>query len=88
VPTLIGEVGFATRSMFRNRSGRPRSATSKYMLAANAPSAPTRLARRNAGSPVRSAPAASTAAPDDSPPVNRYAGIFHSHTGSLSTGRP
>ena len=29
VPTLIGDVGLATRSMFRNRSGRPRSETSR-----------------------------------------------------------
>ena len=50
--------------------------------------APTRPTRRSAGRPVRSAPAASIAEPADSPPANRYAAIFHSHTGCFSTGRP
>ena len=63
MPTLIGEVGLATRSMWWNRSGRPRSATRKYRLATMLASAPTRLTRRSAGRPVRSAPAASSADP-------------------------
>ena len=88
VPTLIGEVGLNTRSMWWNRSGRPRSATRNHMLASRAPNEPSQLARRSAGRPVRSAPAASTAVPAARPPVNRYAGISCFHTGGLSTGRP
>ncbi len=71
VPTLIGEVGLATRSMWWNRSGRPRSATRNHMLASRPPSEPSQLARRSAGRPVRSAPAASSAVPAARPPVNR-----------------
>src|SRR5271166_627318 len=77
VPTLIGELGLATRSMWWKRSGRPRSAISRYMLTSRPPNPPRRPARRSAGRPVRSAPAASRAEPADRPPVNRYAGIFH-----------
>ena len=88
VPTLIGELGLATRSMWWKRSGRPRSAISKYMLANRPAKPPRRPARRSAGRPVRSAPAASRAEPADRPPVKKYAGIFHSHTGAFSTGRP
>jgi hypothetical protein len=88
VPTLIGEVGLTTRSMWWKRSGRPRSAISRYMLTSRPPKPPRRHDRRSAGRAVRSAPAASRADPADSPPVNRYAGIFHSHTGGFKMGRP
>ena len=88
VPMLIGEVGLATRSMWWKRSGRPRSATSRYMLTPRAPTLPRRPARRSAGRPVRSAPAASSDDPAARPPVKKYAGICHSHTGGFSTGRP
>src|SRR5271165_1901376 len=47
------------------------------MLTSRPPTPPRRPARRSAGRPVRSAPAASRAEPADRPPVNRYAGIFH-----------
>ena len=50
--------------------------------------APTLLTRRSPVRPLRSAPAASIAEPADSPPVNRYAAIFQSHTGAFSTARP
>src|SRR2546428_982940 len=35
LPMLIGEVGFTTRSMLRNRSGFPRSTTSRGRLTAS-----------------------------------------------------
>ena len=79
MPTDIGEVGLATRSMLRNRAGRPRSCTSATKLPLIAPIAPSRPARRSAGRPVRSAPAASRDEPAASPPRNRYAGMSASH---------
>jgi len=81
VPTLIGEVGLATRSMWWKRSGRPRSETRNHMLASSAAKEPSQLARRSWGRPVRSAPAPTTAVPAASPPANRYAAIFHPQTG-------
>src|SRR3546814_13522593 len=83
VPTLIGELGLATRSMWWKRSGRPRSPIRKYRLARTLVSAPIRLTLRSRGRPVRSAPAASIAEPADSPPENRYAAIIQFHTGFL-----
>ena len=88
VPTLIGELGLATRSIWWKRSGRPRSAISRPMLTSRAAKLPRLPARRRSGRPVRSAPAASRAAPAARPPVKKYAGIFHPHTGGFSTGRP
>ena len=69
VPTLIGEVSLSTRSMFRNRSGRPRSLTSAAVLTPNAPSATSRELRCIPVRPVISAPAATRADPAASPPV-------------------
>jgi hypothetical protein len=46
VPMFIGELGRSTRSMLRNRAGRPRSAMSRAALA-TAPHADTRLQRRD-----------------------------------------
>ncbi len=65
---LIGEVGFITRSMFRNRSGLPRSctsATSDPPTAPNAPTLATVAARRR---PVSWDPAPSREAPPARPP--------------------
>ena len=89
VPTDIGEVGLATRSMWWKRAGRPRSLTRKYALAPTAPSAASRPARRSARPPGqvgRRRPAART--PAASPPVNRYAGMSYCHTGAFRIGRP
>ena len=88
MPTDIGEVGLATRSMWWNRAGRPRSLTRKTALALTAASAVTRPARRNAGRPVSCPPAASSDEPAASPPVNRYAAMSHFQTGAFRTGRP
>ena len=71
VPTLIGDVGLTTRSMWWNRSGRPRSLTRNHRLASSPANEPSQLTRRSAGRPVRSAPAATTAVPAARPPVNR-----------------
>ena len=71
VPTLIGEVTFATRSMLRNRSGRPRSTTRRTPLTAVAADAETRQRRARRWSPVSRAPAASRADPPASPPVKK-----------------
>ncbi|PSK65122.1 hypothetical protein B0E53_02907 [Micromonospora sp. MH33] len=88
VPIDIGEVSFATRSMWWNRLGRPRSFTRKYALALTAAREVTRPARRRAGRPVSWPPAASSDDPAASPPVNRYAAMSHFHTGALRIGRP
>lgn len=88
MPTDIGEVTFATRSMWWKRDGRPRSFTRKYVLAPTAASALTRPARRSAGRPVSCPPAASSDEPAARPPVNRYAAMSHRHTGGLRMGRP
>ena len=88
VPTDIGEVGLKTRSMLRNRSGRPRSATSASRLTVMAPVAPIRAPRARAGRPDRSAPAPSNDEPPAMPPMNRYSGMAASQGAALTTGRP
>ena len=70
-PTLIGEVGLATRSMFRNRSGRPRSCTRAAPDSAIAPAAPTFEARASSWWPTACANPASTEEAPASPPKNR-----------------
>ena len=70
-PTLIGEVTLATRSMFRNRSGRPRSATSAAPDSPIAPTAHTFDARASSLRPVACANPASTDEAPRSPPKNR-----------------
>ena len=48
-PTLIGELGLKTRSMFANRAGRPRSwtrAAADRLIAPSAPSLATRASSR------------------------------------------
>src|SRR5690606_40812220 len=82
--TDSGDVGLITRSMYRNRAGRPRSCTSAPTLVTAAPAATSRVALRRASSPVASA---NTAAPADTPampPRNRYAGTSGTfHAGSF-----
>ena len=70
-PTLIGEVTLATRSMFRKRSGRPRSATSAAPDSPIAPTAHTFDARASSLRPVACANPASTDEAPASPPKNR-----------------
>ena len=71
MPTDIGEVGLATRSMLTKRAGRPRSCTSAAKLTVIATSAPSRPVRRSVGRSDRSAPAASSDEPPATPPRNR-----------------
>src|ERR1700733_10452962 len=88
-PTLIGELGLNTRSMCRNRSGRPRSCTRATADRLIAPSAPTLATRASSPYPDTSAPAASTDEAPARPPRNRYPGTSGTRqTGSLITGRP
>jgi hypothetical protein len=89
VPTLIGDVGLNTRSMFTNRSGRPRSlirAANETVTAALAHSR-ARVARR--GRADASAAAARIEDAPARPPQNRYPAISSSsHTGGLMIGCP
>ena len=71
VPTLMGDVTLATRSMLRNRRGRPRSATRRTPLAATAVDDATRQRRARRWSPVSRPPAASRADPPAMPPVKK-----------------
>ncbi len=88
-PMDNGEVGLNTRSMFKNRSGRPRSWISATVPAAAPEAASSRQTRVSAGRPVSSAPSARTAAAPLIPPTNRYSGTSGCfHTGRLITGRP
>ena len=57
---LMGDVGFATRSMLTKRSGRPRSSMRKNVLAPIAPRAERELRLARAALPVNRAPAASS----------------------------
>ncbi len=67
-PTDSGEVGLITRSMLRNRAGRPRSWTSAPTLTSAPPSAVYRPTVRSAGRPVRSDSAAIDADTPAAPP--------------------
>jgi hypothetical protein len=68
---LMGEVGRATRSMWWNRLGRPRSTTRKYVLATMPASETSRDVRRRARFPVTWPPSASVADAPDNPPVKK-----------------
>ncbi len=71
LPTLIGEVTLNTRSMFRNRSGRPRSEIRRIGDTISI-AAPTRsVARARSSFRVRRANPCSTAQPPAMPPVKR-----------------
>ena len=86
-PTLIGEVILNMRSMFKKRSGRPRSEISSAGLTATAPKE-VNHARRASSGWRRPLSAASVPDAPARPPVNRYQGISGVHTGSLMTGCP
>ena len=88
-PTDIGLWRLKTRSMLRNRAGRPRSEMSSTGDKAAPASAIHRASRANDGSlPARPAAAATSADAPAAPPTNRYAGTSHVHTGGFSSGRP
>src|SRR5271157_4469989 len=88
-PTLIGELGLKTRSMFANRPGRPRSWMSATADRLIAPRAPTLATLASSRYPDSWEPAASTDEAPARPPRNRYPGTSGTrHTGSLITGRP
>ena len=70
-PMLIGEVGLATRSMCRNRSGRPSSAMRNPVPPMAAAAAVTRPARASPRRPVAAAAAPMTADAPDRPPRYR-----------------
>src|SRR3954468_23260970 len=86
-PTDIALCGLNTRSMFRNRSGRPRSAVSSIADAGPPAAASHRASRARVPSDsVRSAIAPITAAAPAAPPTKKYVGTSHVHTGAFSSG--
>jgi hypothetical protein len=88
LPTLIGDVALNIRNMFRKRSGRPRSLTSRAGETTSA-TAPMKSARFARGSfPVTCATPCSTADAPAIPPVQKYSGIAIFQTGSLTIFRP
>ena len=89
-PTDSGEVSLNTRSMCRNRSGRPRSWTrsdrADHRAAGRGEPGDAAPGR---GRSVSAAPSASSVEAPASPPRNRYSGtsgVFH--VGVLMIGRP
>src|SRR5256885_4515547 len=83
-PTLIGEVTLKTRSMLKNRSGRPRSEISRAGLVeipAKASAQARRASRRLPDSDARWAGAADA---PPRPPLKKYQGISGFQTGSLT----
>ena len=74
-PTLIGEVSLTVRSMFRKRSGRPRSLTRAAPPNPTAASAASRPFRRSSGRPVSWRAGREQAEPAATPPRKRYAAI-------------
>src|ERR1700675_2425378 len=88
-PTLIGEVGLNTRSMFRKRSGRPRSATKATPDRPIAPAAAIFDALACLWLPAAWANPASTEEAPARPPKNRYPPTSRvPQTGSLMIGLP
>src|SRR5215472_1770825 len=85
-PIDIALCGFSTRSMLRNRLGRPRSVISRA-ADAGPPAAATHLASRARVScvPAHSATLAMTAAPPAAPPTKKYSGTSQVHTGAFSS---
>ena len=71
LPTLIGEVGFRTRNMFRKRAGRPRSTISKGGDTAAPTKATTSALRASRALPATRAPKASTAEAPARPPKKK-----------------
>ena len=74
--------------MWWKRDGRPRSATRHTAPKVIPTSDTTRARRRNIDRPLSWAPRASADEPAASPPLKKYAGIHHFHTGRLRIGRP
>ena len=70
-PTLIGEVSLNMRSMWRKRSGRPRSEISSGGLAATPASATSHARRASASSPRSSLSSAKGAAAPARPPTKK-----------------
>jgi hypothetical protein len=88
LPTLSGEVTLNIRSMYRNRSGRPRSEASRGTLAAPPAPATVNAARASRSLPDSRAPSPSAADAPASPPVKKYQATSQVQTGSLRIGRP
>jgi hypothetical protein len=87
-PTLIGDVTLNTRSMYRNRSGRPRSETSSAGLTTAPPRAPNAARRASASLPCRLAASDSGSEAPARPPVKKYQGISDFQIGGLMTDCP
>src|SRR5437660_570127 len=87
-PTLIGDGGRKTRSMFAKRSGRPRSEIRSRGLTAAPAAAATRALRASRRCPARSAARPRTAEAPARPPTKKYTGTSQVQTGRLRTGRP
>ena len=68
---FIGDVGLRTRSIWWNRDGRPRSATSSAPLTPTAASAACSMRAARTSSPASPLAAATSAEPAARPPVNR-----------------
>src|SRR4051794_5508630 len=88
VPRFIGDVGLKTRSMFMNRSGRPRSLIRSTGLTATPAKAVSDAARAIRRLPARRAANASMDDAPAMPPVKKYQAISCFQMGGLMTGRP
>ncbi len=88
-PTLIGEVGLTTRSMFANRPGLPRSLTSAAVDRETPAREEIFIAVAVVVRPVAWAPAASTDPAPARPPRKKYPAMSRARqAGALMTGRP
>src|SRR5262249_60725412 len=85
-PTLIGEVTLKTRSMFRNRSGRPRSDTSSAGLTTSAPRPIHSDVRARRSFPAVRAARLSTDHAPARPPVKKEHGISGFQTRPVAIG--
>jgi hypothetical protein len=88
LPMLIGEVGLNSRSMWWNRSGRPRSDTSRGVPTATPAAATVTALRARRSLPAIRAATASGADAPAMPPTKKYQGTSIVQAGSLMTGRP
>ena len=88
MPTDIGEVGFATRSMFTNRDGLAEVVHERGEAQRDRDerAEPSRAAQRRTSGQVGAGGEQRRSAA--SPPRNRYAGMSFSHGDALTTGRP
>jgi hypothetical protein len=76
------------RSMFKNRSGLPRSVISSTGLTPTPANASAHALRASSGEPRSSHRKASPADAPAVPPTKKYQGISGRHTGDLITGWP